>query len=199
MTTFRITRVYTRTGDDGSTALVGGERVSKADKRVEAYGTIDELNAILGLAKEELDTNTTSLKTVIEFLQQELFDLGAEVATADPTQFPQMWRANSQHVAHMERLCDHFNTNLPELTSFILPGGSNVSAIFHVARTIARRAERTLVELQSNSPHMNKHIVAYINRLSDLLFILARWSLAQSGKTSPVWVQEKDRKSPISG
>jgi len=190
--TFRINRVYTRSGDDGKTALVGGERVPKNHPRVWCYGEIDELNSALGCLKEELGTKSAELRPVIEYLQQELFDLGSELATA--TDYDGMWKTGPAHVKRLEELCDQFGDSLPELTSFILPGGSTLAGWCHLARCIARRAERRLAELLPEG--LNPETLKYLNRLSDLLFILARWSLAQEGKDAPLWKQERDRKPP---
>lgn len=191
---FRINRVYTRSGDDGLTGLVDGSRVEKSDLRVWSYGEIDELNSVLGCLKEELKDK--KLKEVIEFLQQGLFDLGSELATA--IEYPQMWKCSEEHVLQLEKLCDHFGDGLPELTSFILPGGSKTAGWFHLARCVARRAERVIVDLDLQlNKAFNKNIIKYINRLSDLLFILARYTLEIEGKDAPLWKQEKNRKLPI--
>ncbi len=190
--TFRINRVYTRTGDQGDTALVGGKRVSKAEPRVAAYGEIDELNSVLGLIKERLPTELSSLREPLEFLQQELFDLGSELATPPSGAYPQMIRITAEHVTRLEHACDNFGAGLPELTSFILPGGSETAALFHVARTVCRRAERRIVALAaeaSANPEaaLTEPILQYVNRLSDLLFLLARYALKQQNKDAPLW------------
>ncbi len=200
MTTFKINRVYTRSGDDGSTGLVGGARVSKTSPQVECYGDIDELNSVLGLAKAGLPPSLAELHPVIEYLQQELFDLGAELATKVGDEYPGMWRAEEPHITVLERLCDKYGEHLPELTSFILPGGTLSAAHLHVARTVARRAERTIIryrdELRKESLDLNAQILKYVNRLSDLLFVLARWSLQAEGAAVPVWQPERERKLP---
>ncbi|MFN8389260.1 MAG: cob(I)yrinic acid a,c-diamide adenosyltransferase [Bdellovibrionota bacterium] len=192
----RINRVYTRSGDDGTTGLVGGTRVKKTDLRVAAYGDVDELNSALGVAKEELDSATTELRPFLEYIQQELFDLGSELATAAGSEYEGMWKAEARHVETLERLCDRFSEGLPELDSFILPGGSRLAAALHVARTVARRAERSVLALQEIEPTLNRQVICYLNRLSDLLFILARSSLAKQGLKAPLWVQAKHRKLP---
>ncbi len=190
----RINRVYTRSGDDGSTGLVGGRRVSKSNLRVWGYGEIDEVNSSLGVAKEELSEKLKELRPVIEFLQQELFDLGAELATPAGDEYPSMWKVGPAHIERLEKLCDQYGDKLPELKSFILPGGSKVAAALHISRCITRRAERLLVELMEHEgPNFSRDIVRYVNRLSDLLFILARYSLAEEGKEVPPWKQERDR------
>ena len=203
MTSFRINRVYTRSGDAGDTALVGGKRVSKAAPRVSAYGDIDELNSVLGLIKERLTPKTKILFSVLEGIQQELFDLGSELATPPESEYPGMWKVSHRHVEAIEKLCDCYGDGLPELSSFILPGGNELASLFHIGRTVARRAERTVVSMfdeltalgadLGNGAAINVEIVKYINRISDFLFILARWALQQEGGTAPLWVPEKDR------
>jgi cob(I)alamin adenosyltransferase len=190
MANFKINRVYTRSGDDGRTGLVGGDRVSKSDLRVEVYGTIDELNSVLGIVKEKLDLQTQELSPIIENLQQELFDLGSELATQ--TEYTGMWHVEQRHIDRLEALCDKFGEGLPELTSFILPGGSELVAFIHLARTVTRRAERSLV-LLSESEQVRPEILKYVNRLSDLFFNLARYTLKLQNKTAPLWVKELER------
>ena len=201
MASFRINRVYTRSGDSGETGLVGGARISKAHPRVGAYGTVDELNSVLGIVKERLPEQESGSKLVelhgvIERIQQELFDLGSELATPPSCEYPKMWRAKAEHATRLEQLCDHYGETLPELESFILPGGSEVAAFLHLARTVSRRAEREVVSLSlSTDPEdaVNPEVLKYINRLSDLLFILARYCLAAERKTAPLWVKESER------
>ena len=189
--TFRINRVYTRSGDRGETGLVGGERVRKDHPRVWAYGEIDELNSVLGCLKEEIQGKLLELKPIIETIQQELFDLGSELATAPGTEYPGMWKTSPADVKRLEDLCDRYGDSLPELTSFILPGGSKPASWLHLGRCVARRAERHILPLTDDG--LNPEVIKYVNRLSDLLFILARWSLAQEGKDAPLWTQAKDR------
>lgn len=189
---FRINRVYTRSGDKGETGLVGGKRVGKNDLRVEAYGEIDELNSWLGLIKEKLSPPLSELKELLEFLQQELFDLGSELATPPSAEYQGMIKVTSAHVARLEKACDYYGDGLEELTSFILPGGSECAALFHIARTVCRRGERVLVTLIDDSaedPEMkiSPELLQYVNRLSDLLFILARRALKEEGKSAPLW------------
>ena len=200
----RINRVYTRAGDKGFTGLVGGRRVSKACHLVEAYGDIDELNSVLGCVKEHIGEETQALYCLIESIQQELFDLGSELATLPEDRYPGMWRASAEHVTNLERLCDHFSQNLPELQSFILPGGSKLAAELHIARTVCRRAERRIVgrieeENQRQAEEgISPELLKYVNRLSDLFFVLARWALVEEGRDAPLWIQEKDRQLPES-
>lgn len=189
---FKINRVYTRSGDTGDTGLVGGKRVSKTDKRVVSYGEIDELNSVIGLVKEKLNDQTSELKELLEFIQQELFDLGSELATPPSAEYPQMLKIAPEQVTRLERACDLYGDGLPELTSFILPGGSETASLLHLARTACRRAERTIVELSKEQELESKvrpEVLAYVNRLSDLFFILARWSLVVEGKDAPLWVK----------
>ena len=200
MTNFRINRVYTRSGDHGDTGLVGGARVSKACLQVECYGELDELNSLLGLLQTELGAAHGSLPEVIAYLQQELFDIGSELATAPGMEYPGMWKTEAKHVAILEGLCDSFGDGLPELTSFLIPGGSKSAGFLHLARTVARRAERALVhyrnELKSEGKPFNSHLLEYLNRLSDLLFILARRVLVMEGKNVPLWQPERERRLP---
>ncbi|MBP9837733.1 MAG: cob(I)yrinic acid a,c-diamide adenosyltransferase [Proteobacteria bacterium] len=192
----KINRVYTRSGDDGDTGLVGGKRVSKTSTRVASFGDIDELNSMLGVVKESI--NHQELKEVIEFLQQMLFDLGSELATPKESEYESMWKVTEEHVLTLEKLCDYYGDKLPELNSFILPGGSYSSALLHMARCVARRAERSIVALSlEESNDFNKNIFVFVNRISDLLFILARHVLFLEKKDTPLWVQEKNRKLPI--
>jgi len=162
----RLSRIYTRTGDDGTTGLGDGSRVPKDSPRVEAYGTVDELNSVIGLllAVPKLPKKVAGCLTEV---QHELFDLGGELCIPGHT----MIRA--EHVAHLEEVLDEFNEKLPPLKEFILPGGGPGAAACHLARTVARRAERrawTLARAESVSPEL----LQYLNRLSDLLFVLAR-------------------------
>ncbi|HMO17414.1 MAG TPA: cob(I)yrinic acid a,c-diamide adenosyltransferase [Oligoflexia bacterium] len=227
MAKFRINRVYTRSGDDGETSLVDGSRVLKSSLRPSAFGTLDELNSCLGICKEELsDLEIKSddssfgmmsvrefsiIKGVIEYLQQELFDLGSELATPSEYNYEGMWRVSESHVRKLEFLCDYFNEGLPELNSFILPGGSKISSYLHLARTIARRAERIIVELNSSKTfdssfecklgssvksEVSPYCMQYINRLSDLLFVLGRYVLTKQNLDAPLWVSEMDRVLP---
>lgn len=191
MPAFRINRVYTRTGDDGTTALVGGNRVSKSDARVAAYGEIDELNTVLGLVAQELNEKTDALAPLIANLQQQLFNIGAELATPSDASYEGMLKVGEAEVTELEKLCDKFGEGLPELKSFILPGGSRLAANLHLARVVARRAERAIVLLNEGGEEkgvsVSSSLLHYVNRLSDLLFILARWSLREEGRTEVLW------------
>jgi cob(I)alamin adenosyltransferase len=164
----RISKVYTRTGDAGETSLVGGRRVSKADLRVEAYGDVDELNSVIGLARVGL--GDAEIDRALGVIQNDLFTLGADLASPSDVQVP---RIDESFVTSLEQLADQFLEQLEPLKEFILPGGSNAGATLHVARTVARRAERRAVDL-ARKDELNPQAVVYLNRLSDLLFILAR-------------------------
>ncbi len=164
----RITKVYTRTGDKGETLLVDGSRVSKSSVRVEAYGDVDELNAVVGVAKNSI--NDGDIVELIKDIQNDLFILGADLATPTGIDAP---RINQDMVVKLEENIDRFLLELEPLKEFILPGGSNGGAFLHLARTVSRRAERSIVRLAEKET-INGFALSYINRLSDLLFVLAR-------------------------
>jgi cob(I)alamin adenosyltransferase len=188
----RITRVYTRTGDKGETALVGGRRVPKDSPRIEAYGTIDELNAVIGLARafnaEQRSRGTAHrrLDEVLRRIQNELFDLGSELATPADAAYEGMFRVSQQEVTALERLMDECQKDLPPLRSFVLPGGGRVGGFLHQARTVCRRAERHVLALSRVEP-VGEWALAYVNRLSDLLFVLSRWAGKHLGETEYLW------------
>jgi cob(I)alamin adenosyltransferase len=172
-----LNRIYTRTGDAGSTRLATGATVSKADRRVEAYGAVDETNACLGLARVHT-LGTGELDAILARLQNELFDLGADLATpavADEAPGSRLRILGSQ-VERLEREIDALNAELPELTSFILPGGGAAAAALHLARTVCRRAEREAVRLVEAGEPVSGPAMRYLNRLSDLLFVAARYA-----------------------
>jgi cob(I)alamin adenosyltransferase len=188
----RITRVYTRTGDKGETALVGGKRVSKDSPRIEAYGTIDELNAVLGIARtsneEKIDAGDAHrfLDTVLRQLQDELFDLGSELATPDDFSYDGMYRVGEREVKRLERIIDECQRDLAPLKSFILPGGGEIAAYLHHGRTVCRRAEREILRLSRAEP-LSEWPLIYVNRLSDLLFVLSRWISKKTGEPEYLW------------
>ncbi len=167
-------RIYTKTGDKGETSLVGGGRVPKDNLRIEAYGTVDELNALLGIVAASSRENT--LLKILKRLQNDLFIVGADLATPDPIVHKErsIPRIAASHVEALESIIDKIDAKLAPLSYFILPGGNRIAAELHFARTVCRRAERAVVRL-SRSDAVNPHIVVYLNRLSDLLFVLARW------------------------
>src|SRR4051794_1366231 len=180
----RIDRVYTRGGDHGQTSLIGGERVSKASPRLDGYGTVDELNATLGLVGEALAASAAGphLLPILRRVQNELFNLGAELATADPATRAKLPRIEQRHIDALERDIDGVNDDLPALKSFVLPGGGWPSAYCHLARTVCRRAERLVVALADDTLG-----VQYLNRLSDALFVWGRWCVLKDGKPEPLW------------
>lgn len=172
-----LTRIYTRTGDDGTTGLSDFSRVSKNDERLIAYADCDETNASLGVALA-LGDPSESVRTVIRTVQSDLFDAGADLSTpvVDNPEYPPL-RIDQSYIDRLEAWCDEFNDELPVLTSFILPGGTPLGALLHVARTVARRAERSAWAAVHASPETTSDLPAkYLNRLSDLLFILSRYA-----------------------
>jgi cob(I)alamin adenosyltransferase len=188
--TINITRVYTRTGDAGETALVGGRRVPKDSPRIEAYGTIDELNSVIGLARvfnaESHGDSHEWLDGVLRRLQSELFDLGSELATPADAAYEGMFRVGSSEVTALEQLIDECQKDLEPLKSFVLPGGGRVGGFLHQARTVCRRAERRILEL-SRAEAIGEWPLKYVNRLSDLLFVLSRWVGKHLGETEYLW------------
>jgi cob(I)alamin adenosyltransferase len=188
----RIDRVYTKAGDRGETSLIGGERVSKAAPRIEAYGTVDELNAALGLVRTALRDSAAKgrLEPVVARVQNELFNLGAELATPDAARRARQPAIELRHIEALEGDIDELNDGLPELRSFVLPGGGWVSSYCHLARTICRRAERVAVSLAA-SEDVAESGITYLNRLSDALFVFGRWAAAQDGEPEPLWDSQK--------
>jgi len=171
----RITKVYTKTGDTGQTSLVGGARVSKANLRVDAYGDVDELNSVIGLVR--VDIGDAEIDEVLGVIQNDLFTLGADLASPSEIEVP---RIQETFIAALEELADRFLAELEPLKEFILPGGTDAGAMLHFARTVARRAERRVVELSQNE-EINSQAIVYLNRLSDLLFVLARVANHRAG------------------
>lgn len=195
----RITKVYTRTGDKGDTALVGGRRVPKDDPRIESYGTIDELNAVLGIVRACNDAAkpspaTTRLDQILRQIQNELFDLGSELATPPDAAWDGMIRIGPAQIAVLERTIDECQEDLAPLKSFILPGGGMTAAFLHQARTVCRRAERDILRLMHREP-VGESALGYVNRLSDLLFVLARWISHRLGEPEYLW--EKGLTLPV--
>jgi cob(I)alamin adenosyltransferase len=179
----RLTRIYTRGGDKGETSLGDGSRVPKLDCRVGAFGTVDELNAALGVVLADRDL-PAFLRDPLERIQNDLFDVGADLSV--PFGIGDRLRVEQPHVDRLERLCDDFNADLPTLKSFVLPGGTPAAAQLHVARTTCRRAERDA--LTANDEYgINPLVLGYLNRLSDFLFIAARWANADAGRDEPLW------------
>ena len=197
----RITRVYTRRGDRGETDLVGGARVPKDHARIESYGTVDELNAALGVvrafnAAERPTRVRRELDAVLRKLQSELFDLGAELATP-PASFVQgMFRVGDAEVAALEATMDRCQADLAPLQSFVLPGGGRTSALLHVARTVCRRAERDVLRLM-RVEQLGPGPLRYLNRLSDLLFVLSRWIGRHDGEREYLWERPIEREAAL--
>ena len=181
----KLNRIYTRTGDDGGTGLVGGERVTKDSLRVGAYGEVDEANACVGLARVHTGADA-ELDAVLARIQNDLFDLGADLATPDLEQAGALRIIDAQ-VGRLEREIDAMNADLAPLSSFVLPGGSPAAAALHLARTVSRRAERTAVALtRVPGEAVNPAAIRYLNRLSDLLFVAARRANA-NGASDVLW------------
>lgn len=203
----KITKIYTRTGDDGTTGLVSGTRVAKTDPRVVAYGTVDEANAAIGLAiahllakstpeslTKQARTDADRLVSQLTALQHDLFDLGADLAT--PGHVEGALRLLPAQVDQLEAAIDQWNETLSALTSFVLPGGSLASSCLHLARTITRRAERKVVEVfeHEGTLHQDQPTLRYLNRLSDLLFVVARIA-NDRGQADVLWEPGKTRPS----
>jgi len=187
----RITRVYTRSGDRGETGLVGGARVPKDALRIEAYGTIDELNSVVGLARAFNREAAPSparaqLEEILKRIQNDLFDLGGELATPADAFYEGMFRVGTDEVAALERVIDACQRDLAPLESFVLPGGGRVSAFLHQCRTVCRRAERIVLRL-SREQTIGPWPLRYLNRLSDLFFVLSRWIGKHSGESEDLW------------
>lgn len=189
----KLNRIYTRTGDQGTTGLVGGDRVEKDHPRVEGYGDIDELNSCLGICRTIADEMLSPLSTDLANIQQELFDLGAELATPESYSWPGKEQISEENIAAMEKLIDQLTDQVPELSSFVLPGGSKLNAFLHLARTVARRAERNLWRL-TRTEKIRPVLITYLNRLSDLLFAMARFETKHSKSKEYLWVPGEKRK-----
>jgi cob(I)alamin adenosyltransferase len=178
-------KIYTRTGDDGTTGQFAGPRVRKDAARIEAFGTVDEFNSLLGLARSE--KLPQAVDVLLEKVQRQLFDLGAELSCPEPARHA-LHTLGPSDVSALEQAIDDFETQLPPLKEFILPGGSRAAALLHVARAVCRRAERRLVSLLEISVEpISPALLAYLNRLGDLLFILARVANASAGQPDVLW------------
>jgi len=191
----RLNRIYTKAGDGGQTRLVGGQKVPKNAPRIEAYGTVDELMACLGLARTALGATdapegAAALEAILRRIQNELFNLGSDLATLPQDRHPQRPRVEERHVEALEREIDAWNESLPELRSFILPGGGLVASYLHLARTVCRRAERLLVGLAGEEPPEAQNL-RYLNRLSDALFVMSRHASRLYNEPEPLWEPEK--------
>ncbi|MBX3578649.1 MAG: cob(I)yrinic acid a,c-diamide adenosyltransferase [Rhizobiaceae bacterium] len=191
----KLNKIYTRTGDDGTTGLVSGKRRLKSDPRVEAYGSVDEANACIGLARLDTAANHPAIDAMLARIQNDLFDLGADLATPDEGKTPEYppLRIVAAQVDRVEQDIDTLNAALQPLTSFVLPGGSPASAALHLARTVARRAERQIVALaRKKGEAVNPDALRYINRVSDFLFVAGR-AVNDNGKSDVLWVPGKNR------
>lgn len=196
----KITKVYTRTGDTGQTGLVGGKRLPKDHPRIEAYGSVDELNSVLGivlsfLVQKDASKRRDKLELILEAIQQKLFDMGSELATLPGDEYVGQITLQAEDAKWLEEIIDAMNDELQPLKSFILPGGTSLNVFLHLARTVCRRAERDIHKLKQIDL-VSPEIIKYINRLSDFLFVAGRWAtetlgeketLWQSGKSKPDW------------
>ena len=177
-------KIYTKTGDDGSTSLFGGTRVQKNNIRINAYGTIDELNSVIGIAVSG-DIND-EIKFELENIQNVLFQIGSELASTENVKSNIIKRTSEEDVKNLETLIDKFDEKLPPLKNFILPGGNNSAAQLHIARTVCTTAERIIVELKEFEL-VSKNVLIYVNRLSDLFFVLARYQNLSQSTAEIIW------------
>ncbi len=187
----KINRVYTRMGDAGNTSLVGGRSIAKDDPRVEAFGTVDELNTVLGLARsfngqKPPSARRDGLDRLLQAIQQRLFDLGSQLATQPGDEYADQVLVDAEDVAWLERVIDTLNAELAPLNSFVLPGGGPVTAFLHQARAVCRRCERLVVALAREQP-VGEQVLPYLNRLSDALFVFSRWVTATLGEQELLW------------
>lgn len=191
----KLNKIYTRTGDDGTTGLGTGERRLKSDLRVDAYGTVDETNACIGMARIHTAAEHPAIDAMLSRIQNDLFDLGADLAVPDdgkPLEYEPL-RIVATQTDRVEQNIDAINKELQPLKSFVLNGGTPAAAALHLARTVARRAERLMVALaQDPAEHVNREALKYINRVSDFLFVAAR-AVNDNGKADVLWVPGKNR------
>ncbi len=193
----RISKVYTRSGDAGRTRLAGGQEVWKDSARVEAYGTVDELNSVIGMARAlsaecpPTVANGETLEAHLRWIQNKLFDVGGILATTPGQTFRNMPAVTADHVVRLERLIDACQEDLEPLKEFVLPGGGKASGFLHQARTICRRAERLCVRL-SREEDVPADLLRFLNRLSDALFVLARWTAKMQGEPESLWERQGD-------
>lgn len=187
----RITKVYTRGGDKGQTSLVGGKRVPKNHARIEAYGTTDELNAILGLARtfnqQGEGERVAEIDAMLHRIQNDLFNLGSDLATPADSRWEGMYRIGAPDIERLEQWIDKLNADVGPLTEFILPGGGPVGAFMHQARTVCRRAERRILTLMEQDGEIGPGPMRYVNRLSDFLFVLGRWAAQELNEPEYLW------------
>jgi len=192
----RITKVYTKGGDKGYTSLVNGQRVPKNHPRIASYGSVDELNSILGIIRTFLNHSTsaddvkTKLDTMLNKIQNHLFNVGADLATPPESRWEGMIRVGDKDVGWLETCIDELNKDLPELEEFILPGGGFVGSFFHQGRTVCRRAERDILTLIETDQKIDLGPLQYLNRLSDFLFVAGRWSAQSLNEKEYYWSRE---------
>ena len=186
-------KIYTKTGDAGETGLYGGIRVPKDSMRIEACGTVDELNACIGAARPQIQDE--AINAILRRIQNELFDIGANLATLETHPRAASMKIPSTLSLDLEREIDRFEDQLPPLKNFVLPGGSAGGAAIHLARTVCRRAERCVVTLAKEEA-VNPEVLIYLNRLSDLLFVLARVTNHRLGESEPLWESQMERAKP---
>lgn len=184
-------KIYTKTGDKGTTKLVDGSCVEKFNPRVEAYGCVDELNSSLGVVRSFLPDNELyrELQLDLEIIQNRLFSVGSLLATAELEVFKKLPQINEQHILQLESRIDHYNNILPELRNFVLPAGHAAASFLHVSRTACRRAERRSAEIHK-SESQYQHVLIYLNRLSDFLFVAARWVNLIEKSPETIWKKE---------
>jgi cob(I)alamin adenosyltransferase len=192
-----LTRIYTRTGDQGETSLASGERVPKDAPRIECYGTVDELNAFVGLAAvtAAAQPGLSDLERILLRIQHELFNLGSILSTLPESVHPRQPKITEAEIERLEAEMDRMNEDLPALRSFVLPGGSRLSAELHACRTICRRAERITVALSRQEP-VDPINIRYLNRLSDAFFVFSRWANLKSGRDEILWQPNQPASQP---
>ena len=182
-----INRVYTRKGDQGSTRLVGGQTISKAALRIESYGTLDELNSYVGAARLScIELNLGEMAQILHGVQNTLFNLGSLLATLPQDLHPKQPQVTQEDIDRIERQIDTYNSSLPMLRSFVLPGGNRANTDLHTARTVCRRAERLCVRLNGED-EISEFVIPYLNRLSDALFVWSRWVVLTTGEQEHIW------------
>ena len=195
----RITKVYTRTGDAGKTRLVGGSEVLKDHPRIEAYGTVDELNCVVGIVRAFLgdlpERARDPLDAMLAEVQDDLFNVGTELATPTDARWEGLYRVGDADVARLELAIDRLNVELEPLKEFVLPGGGRAGAFLHQARTVCRRAERRALALITEQPDLAGGPLRYLNRLSDLFFVAARWAAVQADVPEVMW-RNPSRRAP---
>lgn len=184
-------KIYTKTGDKGTTKLVDGACVEKFNPRVEAYGCVDELNSALGVVRSSVgnQTNLQSLNTQLEIIQNQLFSVGSLLATADVSVFEKLPQISEKHIEQLENWIDHHSQELPQLKNFILPAGNITASYLHICRTACRRAERRCSEIY-RAENQYQYVLIYLNRLSDLLFTYARWVNFKLNEPETIWKKE---------